>query len=181
MTAAPFFRYHPDPVATGSVEPSEALCDVCGALAGLRYSGPVYGRQVGVVCLRCIGSGAAADALGLGDGPADFADAVGVPADVPLAVVEEITRRTPGFDAWQDPRWLYHCADGAAYLGRIGWEQVQDDGEALESLRAETRDLGFDDELTEEWLTRMSPDGDITGHLFQCLHCGAHVAYSDAG
>ncbi|MER7777749.1 CbrC family protein [Streptomyces sp. NPDC096191] len=26
-------------------------------------------------------------------------------------VLHEVTRRTPGFHAWQDPHWLVHCHD----------------------------------------------------------------------
>lgn len=46
--------------------------------------------------------------------PAEFSDAVDVPDGVPLHIVEEITRRTPGFTGWQQESWLYHCGDGAA-------------------------------------------------------------------
>ncbi|WP_199753281.1 CbrC family protein [Actinoplanes sp. ATCC 53533] len=48
---------------------------------------------------------------------ADFSDAVDVPDDVPAHVIEEITRRAPGFRGWQQESWLYHCGDGAAFLG----------------------------------------------------------------
>jgi uncharacterized protein CbrC (UPF0167 family) len=27
-----------------------------------------------------------------------------------MPALEEITRRTPGFSAWQQDHWLYHCA-----------------------------------------------------------------------
>ncbi|MEU4604251.1 CbrC family protein [Kribbella sp. NPDC023972] len=30
MTTVPGFRYHPDPVGTGSAEASESPCDLCG-------------------------------------------------------------------------------------------------------------------------------------------------------
>lgn len=141
----PTFSYHPDPVATGSAEPSAEVCDVCREPAGLRYTGPVYGKQADVLCLRCIADGRAAAALGVAeDDPAELVDAGwGVPDEVPPEVVVEVSQRTPGYIAWQQERWLYHCAD--------------------------------------EHLAGLDPDGDLTGYLFRCLHCGTHLAYSDAG
>jgi uncharacterized protein CbrC (UPF0167 family) len=41
----------------------------------------------------------------------------GWPDDVPAGVLDELTRRTPGFAGWQQERWLFHCADAAAYVG----------------------------------------------------------------
>jgi uncharacterized protein CbrC (UPF0167 family) len=38
----PIFRYHPDPVGTGSVEPSSTTCVGCGRERGFIYTGPVY-------------------------------------------------------------------------------------------------------------------------------------------
>jgi uncharacterized protein CbrC (UPF0167 family) len=61
----------------------------------------------------------AARRLARPDGPAEFTDVgVGVPNDVPQAVLEEVSQRTPGFLGWQQERWLYHCSDAAAFLGR---------------------------------------------------------------
>lgn len=65
----PRFRYHPDPVATGSAVPTVEACVLCGVERGWRYAGPIYGRQAAVLCLHCIASGEAARAL---TGAADF-------------------------------------------------------------------------------------------------------------
>ena len=40
-----------------------------------------------------------------------------VPDDVPGRVLDEIAERTPGFSGHQQEHWLYHCADGAAFIG----------------------------------------------------------------
>jgi hypothetical protein len=42
----PSFRYHPDPVATGSIEPSDAVCRCCGRARGYIYAGPVCAEAV---------------------------------------------------------------------------------------------------------------------------------------
>lgn len=114
----PHFRYHPDPVATGSVQGSAAECAVCGRARGWAYAGPVYaGEELdGEICPWCIADGSAAAQL-----EAEFTDTGwGAPDDVPQPVCQEIAQRTPGFAAWQQEHWLYHCGDGCAYLARWG-------------------------------------------------------------
>ena len=45
----PSFRYHPDPIAdpiaTGSVVPSDTVCRCCGQACGYIYKGSVYCRE----------------------------------------------------------------------------------------------------------------------------------------
>ena len=41
----PAFRYHPDPVDTGSVTVSDAKCVVCNERRGFIYAGPVYAED----------------------------------------------------------------------------------------------------------------------------------------
>ncbi|HZX07267.1 CbrC family protein [Kribbella sp.] len=184
MADAPTFRYHPDPVGTESAVRSDEVCDVCGRPAGLRYAGPrlIFGRQPEVLCLRCIADGAAAVSLGSPDGSrAEFTDVGwGVPDDVPQAVLEEISQRTPGFIGWQQEHWLYHCADAAAFLGRVSWDDVRHLPDALASLRADLAQLSVDTAAADEQIAAMDRDGELTGYLFRCLHCGTHLAYSDA-
>jgi uncharacterized protein CbrC (UPF0167 family) len=113
----PEFPYHPDPVATGSVEASDATCRSCGRARGFIYAGPVYAVEelVEALCPWCIADGSAAEEF-----DAEFTDVgVNAPDDVPADVIETIARRTPGFEGWQQERWLYHCGDGAAFLGTI--------------------------------------------------------------
>ncbi|MFE0530443.1 CbrC family protein [Micromonospora parva] len=47
--------------------------------------------------------------------PAEFSDSVCAPDGVPHHVIEEITRRTPGFTRWQQESWLYHCDAGRRF------------------------------------------------------------------
>ncbi len=112
----PEFPYHPDPRKTGSIATSRARCTVCGHTYGLVYTGPVFATVDefdGALCPWCIADGAAAARLGV-----EFTD-VGddVPPNVPGLVLDEITQRTPGFTGHQQEHWLYHCGDGAAFIG----------------------------------------------------------------
>ncbi|MDZ5447654.1 CbrC family protein [Micromonospora sp. 4G57] len=178
----PRFRYHPDPVATGSAVPTVEACDLCGVPRGWRYAGPIYGRQIDVLCLHCIASSEAAQALtGAADWPCMFTDTTDVPQDVPFAVVEEITQRTPGFDSWQQPSWLYHCGDGAAFLGAAGHEDLRAHPDALEMIRDDLHRLGWPADQADAMLRRMDRSGEPTAYLFLCLHCGVHLASWDIG
>jgi uncharacterized protein CbrC (UPF0167 family) len=132
------------------------------------YDGPVYAaEEVESVCPWCIADGSAAR-----EHDAVFTDVDGAPPDVPAAVVDELARRTPGFAGWQQERWLFHCSDGAEYRGKVGWSDVADDAVVL-------RSLVVDDGWPEEHLRQMRTDGELTGYLFRCRHCGVRLAYAD--
>lgn len=182
----PFFKYHPDPIVTGSAVFVDHVCSVCGEHREARYGGPSYGHDAQSLCLHCISSGAAERTLAmtLDDGVAVrlplFSDAVEVPRNVPRAVVDEITLRTPGFSAWQDAFWLYHCDDGTAFLGRAGYRELEPFPDALDSLRASVRSLGWSEVDKERFLRDLDRDGVATAYLFRCLHCGTHLAWWDA-
>ncbi len=94
----PIFKYHPDPVATESIVPSDALCVCCGRARGYIYAGPVYSEEEleESLCPWCIADGSAherfdacfTDEGGIGDyGTWDL---------VPSEIVDEIAYRTPG-------------------------------------------------------------------------------------
>ena len=176
--ALPAFRYHPDPRATGSVVPTEDACGVCGARRGLRYEGPVYAEadDETVVCPWCIADGSAAEALG-----AEFTDVgTAVPPGVPDEVLAAVARRTPGFSGWQQDHWLFHCGDAAAFLGPAGRAELDRHPDALEALRREGADRGWDAAQTADYLRALGRDDPPTAYLFACLHCRAHLAYTDA-
>jgi uncharacterized protein CbrC (UPF0167 family) len=170
----PHFRYHPDPLGTGSVEESAATCECCGLARGFAYAGPVYGDAV--ICPWCIADGRAARQLG-----AEFTDVgADVPDEVPPPVLEEVSWRTPGFTSFQQDHWLYHCADACAFLGRAGFAQLSEHAGALESLRADLDGLGWDDDEIDAFLDALDADGSACAYLFRCVHCGTHLAYCDA-
>lgn len=173
----PAFPYHPDPLGTGSVKESRARCEACGAARGYVYTGPVYAVEEldDALCPWCIADGTAAARF-----DADFTDVgTGVPAEVPSEVIEQIAHRTPGFTGWQQEHWLYHCADGAAFLGRVGRRELEQYPDALEVLRHEHDEYGWPPEQVEEYLAGLDKDGQPTAYLFRCRRCGQHLAYSD--
>ena len=124
----PQFKYHPDPIATGSVKPSEARCECCGKYRGYIYTPAIYGiNDLEHVCPWCIADDTAHANYG-----AEFSDAAGVggyvsQTELPKAVVEEIAYRTPGFIGWQQEEWLTCCGHAAAFVGHAGTEELERD------------------------------------------------------
>ena len=174
--ALPAFPYHPDPIATEAVKPSDVTCVCCGRARGYVYTGAPYGPRAydDCLCPWCIADGSAADKLG-----ASFNDVETGPDDVPDEVILEIAERTPGIDCWQTERWQFHCGDGAAYLGSVGRAELEAYPDALEMLRHENDEFGWSAKDTEEYLEVLDKYGSPSAYLFRCRHCGVHMAFSD--
>ena len=176
----PAFRYHPDPVATGSIVRSDATCRSCERARGYIYTGPAYAEEDldDAFCPWCIADGSAADRF-----DAEFVDAEGIGDhdtwdSVSPAVVLEITRRTPGFNGWQQERWWTHCRDGAEFLGFAGRREL--DGEWRGAIPALMKDVRLDGYAWEEYLAALEANGSPTAYIFRCRHCHRLGGYSDS-
>src|SRR5690606_1019313 len=71
----PVFKYHPDPIGTGSIVESDTECACCGRARGYVYAGPVYSEEEynECICPWCISDGSAHEKL-----DASFTDEDGV-------------------------------------------------------------------------------------------------------
>ena len=178
--STPAFRYHPDPIGTGSARVDDRPCEICGVFRGVIYDGPIYGRQADALCLQCIATGDAANALAVQQRPAEFTDiGLEVPDDVPFAVREEVSQRTPGFRGWQQEHWLYHCGDAAAFVGRVGYDRLAELPDALAMVLRENEEFGWTAEQSRAYAESLTADGDSNAYLFRCLHCRTALAYTD--
>lgn len=175
--ALPVFRYHPDPLGTGSVERDPSACDACGEVRGYVYRGPIFAiDEVGTICPWCIADGSAAARF-----DATFTDiGFGVPPDVPSVVTETVASRTPGFYGWQQEHWLYHCGDAGAFLGRAGRAEIHADSDAYSAVAAEPMRKGIPPGSIAAYMSALSTSASPTAYIFRCLHCGTHVGYSDS-
>jgi hypothetical protein len=178
----PSFKYHPDPIATGSIEASDARCACCGEARGYIYTGPVYADADldDTICPWCIGSGLAHEKY-----DAEFTDKAAVGGydyflrkNVTQKVKQEVANRTPGFNGWQQEKWLVHCGDACAFLGPAGSREVQtfESQDLLDSLRA---DIQMNEDEFREYLNSMDKECGPTAYIFKCLHCGQLLGYSD--
>ena len=176
----PDFRYHPDPVGTESIQPSNDHCRCCERPRGFIYVGPVYADDnlEDTLCPWCIADGSAHQKY-----DAAFTDAAGVGLGwepVPTRVVEEVSFRTPGFAGWQQERWVTHCGDASAYLGQAdGTDLAGKWAEAVPAIRTDTK---MSDEEWDALFTSLSkgPTGSPTAYVFRCVHCGALSGYWDS-
>jgi uncharacterized protein CbrC (UPF0167 family) len=127
-------------------------------------------------CPWCIADGTAASKF-----DAEFTD-VGwnVPPEVSESIRDEVAHRTPGFQAWQQDHWLYHCGDACAFLGQIGRRELGELPDALDMLLHENDELGWSKHESREYVDRLDADGKTTAYLFRCLVCETNLAFSDS-
>lgn len=164
----PAFTYHPDPAATGSIKASETVCRCCGQARGYIYTGPVYapGSYEDSICPWCIADGSAARKF-----EAQFTDEHPLAeAGLPEPVIEEVTKRTPGYSSWQQEEWLSCCDDACEFHGAAPRTELQAlQGEAL------VRTLGGWGWRESEWpkfMHHYQPGGSPAVYKFRCRHCG---------
>ena len=172
----PFFKYHPDPLKTGTFETDETVvCDCCGKETDVYYSGPFYSvEDVEYLCPECIANGKASKKF---DG--DFIDIYfGEVSDEEK--IDELIHRTPSYCGWQQEIWVTHCDDFCAFLGYVGAKELKEMGVLEEVI--ENGSPEFNAEWSEEQIEiikNMVDGGHVQGYLFKCLHCGKHFLYYD--
>ena len=180
MQQLPAFRYHPDPLDTGSIVPSDATCRSCGQPRGYVYAPPPAAEEdlQSALCPWCIADGSAARQF-----DAEFTDPASVGGygqwdeQVSDEIVEEVSRRTPGFSGWQEEKWWTHCGDAAEFLGPAGRQELESRWpQAIEAVRVEA---AYDEEQWQEYFQALDRDHGPTAYVFRCLHCGRFGAYSD--
>lgn len=160
----PSFRYHPDPIATGSIVPSAAVCECCEQARGFVYTGPVYSvEDVEHLCPWCIANGQAHERF-----DATFTGTYGLDG-VPDSIRAEVGERTPGFTGWQEERWLGHHGDACAFPGPAGHEEVE--AYASSDLRDSLRqDLGSPEKEFAEYYTSLDREGQPTAYVYPLRH-----------
>jgi uncharacterized protein len=164
--ALPVFKYHPDPLATGSVIESNAVCRCCGQNRGYIYTSSVYASEDldNEICPWCIGDGRAAENFG-----ATFVDDRPLrEAGIEEAIILEVTTKTPGYDTWQGDVWLSHCNDACAFLGDAPKEDVVKI--ANEHIQVNGGEW-IDAEMMKEIAKGYRPKGSPAFYKFKCLHC----------
>ena len=176
----PQFRYHPDPLATGSIiQAPDRPCLGCSRVRGYLYIGPVYTEKPFILdehlCPWCIADGTAAKRFG-----ATF-NYAGMMEDVSPEVRQEIEERTPGFNGWQQETWLACCKDAAAFLGVVGAKELKRDfAEAIPAVKKHIiDDYNLSGADLQEFFDGLTKDDEPSAYLFRCLHCKNYLAYAD--
>src|SRR5579883_2785117 len=167
MNPLPNFRYHPNPIATGSVKPSSSICRCCGQARGYIYTSSVYASDSlqDSICPWCIADGSAADKFdALFSDPDPLAG-----AGVPDEVIDEVTRHTPGYNSWQQEIWLSCCQDACEFHGDATRDELLAlQGEALTRTLVAWR---WRDQNWKQFVQHYQPGGNPAVYKFVCHHC----------
>ena len=165
------FKYHPNLYTDEVLIHGERVCNCCRKTVS-EYIDMVYSAEdLDCICLSCIYDGSAAEKFNAEF--VQYAEKVSDPGKR-----DELFHRTPGYMSWQGENWLACCDDYCAYLGPVGIKELEDLGIKDEALRDyAAQDPSYPIDVVEEYLNK---DGDMTGYLFRCLHCGKYRLYVDA-
>ena len=178
MARLPAFKYHPDPICSGSVRESEDECRSCGTARGYIYTGPVYSEEdlEDALCPWCIADGSAHEKF-----DAEFVDCEAFDDDVPQEAMEEITRRTPGFNAWQSEQWFSCCGQAMAFVEPAGIKDIRQRYYELEGtlMTYIVQEMGISGGAARRMLESLDRDAGPTAYVFRCVSCSAIRAYID--
>lgn len=166
----PVFRYHPDPLSTGSVVESPAKCLCCRQKRGYIYAASVYAEKEleDALCPWCIADGSAHSKF-----DATFVDTEAFPEGTPEAVIDEISQRTPGYSAWQSEKWPVCCNEGTAFLGPFGIDEIRAryrdlEGAVLSHIIYEMQISGG---AATRLLASLRREASPTAYFFRCGKC----------
>lgn len=167
----PFFKYHPDPLETGSFEEGEEkICPCCGNKSKVYYSSfPYCSENVEYICPTCISNGEAARKF-----DAEFVQNAEWHGENDKEKDDELFHRTPGYMSWQGEYWLSCCDDYCAYMGTVGTRELKAMDIADEVIEEYVKRGAFED--IGEYLVK---DGPMCGYLFKCIHCGKYHLWVD--
>lgn len=174
----PKFLFHPDPIASGSVERSERTCACCGQARGAIYVGPIYTEADvdDAICPWCIADGSAHRKL-----HATFVDAEVLDDAWPGDAATIIAARTPGFATWQGDAWPGCCGNATAFIGPMGIAELRKhnyewEGSAMSHIVHEMQISGG---AANRLLDSLNREHGPTAYVFQCLACGAPKFHID--
>jgi uncharacterized protein len=173
----PKFRYHPDPISSGSIIASDKPCQCCGKTRGYIYTGPVYSEEDldDAICPWCIADGSAHTKF-----DASFVDTEAFDEDTPEDAVDEIVERTPGFNSFQSETWPSCCDDAAAFLTPAGIKELRSQQEMEGNVMGHiVHEMGISGGAAMRLLDSLRKDEGPTAYVFQCLHCHRHLFHID--
>ncbi len=142
-------------------------CQCCGKVSEYLYGGPLYCEEdVERLCPECIKSGKAAN-----DFKGTFVDIDEV-KNVDKTALEILSKKTPGYDSYQDVIWNYCCKVPSEFQGIFSWEEVTTIGIEQEVKNAilENQDFIFYDVKFEEFIEILDDEA-AQLVVFKCKHC----------
>lgn len=170
----PKFKYHPNPLATGAIAESNQVCECCQEARGYIYKASFYStEEVESICPWCIADGSAAEKY-----EGSFSDeypliAVGISEEI----IEEVCKRTPGYNSWQQEVWQCHCGEPCEFHGDAEKQELKElSGSKLESFLNASR------VRPEYWagiLQHYQKAGNPAFYKFKCKKCEEFIFSMD--
>jgi uncharacterized protein CbrC (UPF0167 family) len=174
----PTFRYHPDPIGSGSIVESAEQCRCCRSARGYIYTGSVYSSDDldDSLCPWCIADGSAHAKL-----DATFVDTEAFAEGIPESVIDEISERTPGYSSWQSEHWPACCDDATAFLAPVGIQEIREHYRELEGavLSHIIYEMKISGGAATRLLASLQKDAGPTAYLFRCLDCEQYHFHID--
>lgn len=174
----PVFRYHPDPLRSGSVIASPKKCRCCKQARGFIYTGPVYSETDldDCLCPWCIADGKASQKF-----DATFMDTEAIAEGAPESAVTEICERTPGYNSWQSGYWPVCCDDATAFLMPAGIAEIRAQCHELEGeiMSHIVHGMEISGGAATRLLNSLQRDASPTLFVFRCLKCERHHFHID--
>ena len=168
----PQFTYHPDPISTGAIQKTDKRCPCCGQHRGYEYTSTMRcSEDVESICPWCISAGIAAEKY---NGCFSLDDSLRC-ENIAESIIDEVTKRTPGFSSWQDEEWLVCCDDACEFHGDVSVDELA--VMTLESFRSAFNEPRIDQEFFESFKQNYMPVGNPAIYKWRCRHCGT-VKYS---
>lgn len=161
----PKFKYNLNPIENRIIVRKEAICSCCNEKTEFVYEGPFYSiEDVEVICPWCIEDGKAAQKY-----YGRFQDTSACEKVIGKESLDELIYRTPGYSGWQQEVWLSHCGDFCAFIGYVGWSEIE---ELVNELEEDLDKIKRAYKLTQEELENALEYGSLQGYLFKCVVCG---------
>jgi uncharacterized protein len=170
MTPLPTFRFHPEPLRSGSVEPASIVCNACEQPRDHVYVGNCYVEDDfdGEVCPWCIADGTAHQRFGM-----TFHEAEPPSGTVDMALVDELEERTPGLCSDSPVTWPWCCDMPMAYVEPAGHAELIARHAELASMLVPQleAEAGLTRGNAERLFRKLQRDQPPRAHVFQCLGC----------
>jgi uncharacterized protein len=161
--ALPRFRFHTDPPALTSVEPSALTCACCGTARGYRVNSNYGPVSYDCICPWCVADGSAHARL-------DASFVQDIWGDVAPELADELHQRNPGYESWQGENWPAHCGEPCIFHGDLPQHEIlalPPEAEAL--FLAENDWIDFWDDLKASY---SGGNAHEALYKFVCGQCG---------
>jgi len=173
----PFFKYHPNPLATGNAVEKVFVCLCCNQQKKVAYVGGIYSvhdvdREM--LCLECIADGSAAKKW-----DASFGGELQDGERFTSEIIDEFENKTPSYISWQGAVWLTHCDDICEFHGDFTKKELIDHFEDIKDYAKEHLGCRGGDEELKEIIQHYEPIGNPAFYKFICIQCKKVLVHVD--